>query len=89
MVDEGHIRMRVWERGAGITLACGTGACASFAATLATRGGSDAMRVSLPGGDLLISRDPTGHILMQGPVLEVYSGSVSEAWLAESGPGPS
>lgn len=82
VLDESHIRMRVWERGSGITLACGTGACASFAATLATRGGSESMTVSLPGGDLVISRDPTGHIFMQGPVLEVYRGTVCEAWLA-------
>lgn len=82
VVDEGHIKVRVWERGAGITLACGTGACASFAATLATRGGNDRMRVDLPGGSLTINRDDTGHIFMRGRVLEVYRASISEQWLA-------
>jgi diaminopimelate epimerase len=79
--DEGHIRVRVWERGVGPTLACGTGACAAFAATLTTRGGSETMQVELPGGSLTISRDDTGHIFMTGPILEVYRGRVSQAWL--------
>jgi diaminopimelate epimerase len=80
--DEGHIRVKVWERGAGPTLACGTGACAAFAATLTTRGGSETMQVELPGGSLTISRDDAGHIFMTGPILEVYRGSISHNWLA-------
>ncbi len=84
VLDGSSLKMRVWERGAGATLACGTGACASYAAFLATRGGPEAMRVRLPGGELLISRDPTGHLFMQGPVLRVYCGTVAPAWLAAS-----
>jgi diaminopimelate epimerase len=84
--DEGHVRVKVWERGVGPTLACGTGACAAFAATLATRGGSHTMQVELPGGSLTISRDDTGHIFMTGPILEVYRGSISQAWLNHFSP---
>ncbi len=81
VIDAGHIKVRVWERGAGITMACGTGACAAFAATLTTKGGEDAMKVDLPGGSLSISHDDTGHIFMRGHVLEVYRAGISEAWL--------
>jgi diaminopimelate epimerase len=68
------IRVRVWERGAGITLACGTGACASAVASLATKRVQSPVTVKLPGGDLLIHWNGQGPILMEGPAEEVFSG---------------
>ena len=68
---------RVWERGAGATLACGTGACAvAVAASLTGRAGR-ASTVRLPGGDLAIEwRESDGHVYMTGPAAEVFSGEV-------------
>ena len=72
----GRIKMRVWERGSGETMACGTGACAVAAAALAThRCGRDAV-ISLPGGDLSISLGSDGHVRMTGPAATAFEGSI-------------
>ncbi len=69
-----HVKLRVWERGAGLTLACGTGACATFAAAR-QRGLIDARaRLSLPGGDMIIAETPSGSISMTGPVATSFVG---------------
>ncbi|NCP18233.1 MAG: diaminopimelate epimerase [Erythrobacter sp.] len=71
-----EIRLRVWERGAGLTLACGTGACAT-AAVAFRRGLVDPeVRVHLPGGTLTIRHDEEGGIHMAGPASESYRGSL-------------
>ena len=64
-----HIRLRVWERGAGLTLACGTGACAALVAS-ARRGLTDRKAaVTVDGGELIIDWDEaSGHVFMTGPV---------------------
>jgi len=69
VINRGHIRLRVWERGAGLTRACGTGACAALVAC-ARRGLTDrAAEVIVDGGALNICWDEaTGHVLMTGPV---------------------
>lgn len=74
-----RIRMRVWERGTGITQACGTGACAALVAThrrgLTERSGE----VVLDGGTLRIEwREEDGHVLMTGPVARSFEGVLSE-----------
>ncbi len=71
-----HIILRVWERGAGATLACGTGAVAAVAA--ATRRGlvNSKVRVSLPGGELVVSRRNDGHLLLAGPAEIAFTGMV-------------
>lgn len=69
------IRVRVWERGAGITLACGTGACASAVAALATGQARGQVGVHLPGGTLRIRWGGEGSpVMMEGPAEEVFRG---------------
>lgn len=72
----GNIRMRVWERGSGETMACGTGACATaVAAALTGHAGRDSV-IHLLGGDLSIRWDEkTNHVLMTGPATEVFNGT--------------
>jgi len=69
----------VWERGAGLTMACGTGACAAVAVAsakgLVPRGASIAVR--LPGGQLDVTVDERGHAIMRGPARHVFSGTVA------------
>ena len=69
IIDRGHIRLRVWERGAGLTQACGTGACAALVAA-SRRGLTDRQaEIEVDGGRLSIDWDEaTGHVLMTGPV---------------------
>ena len=77
VLDKGHIRMRVWERGVGVTLACGTGACAT--AVAAVRRGLTARKVDLllDGGNLTIEwREEDGHVLMTGPTATPFRGRV-------------
>lgn len=73
---DGSLRVRVWERGSGETMACGTGACA-VAAAARVNGlcGSEPVKVILEGGTLEIALDPeTGHTIMTGPATEVFTG---------------
>jgi diaminopimelate epimerase len=71
-----HIRLAVWERGAGLTLACGSGACAAL--VNAARRGLTGRRatVTLPGGDLVIEWREDGHVLMTGPVATAFTGTL-------------
>ena len=73
-----RIRMRVWERGSGVTMACGTGACASAAAAIRTgRCGTDgAVTVVLDGGQLEIGVGDDDAVVMTGPAETVYEGEV-------------
>ena len=77
IVDRGHIRLRVYERGAGETLACGTGACAAVAVGR-RHGRLDAtVEVELPGGKLEITwNGPGEHIWMKGPAAVSFTGTV-------------
>lgn len=70
-----EVKMRTWERGSGVTLACGTGACAVCVAGVLTGRTGRAILAHLPGGDLELSwPDPSGHVLMTGSATEVFSG---------------
>jgi diaminopimelate epimerase len=69
-----HIRLIVWERGAGLTRACGTGACATAVAAIRRKLVSGPVTVTLPGGDLVIDWRPGGHIQMTGPATHVFDG---------------
>jgi diaminopimelate epimerase len=73
-----RLRMRVWERGSGVTLACGTGACASAAAAV-SRGFCPAdtpIELVLDGGSLFITVRADGSIQMEGPAETVYEGEI-------------
>lgn len=72
-----EIRMRVWERGAGVTLACGSGACAAAVAAVRRDLTDRKVAVMMDGGTLEIEwREADGHVLMTGPAVEVYRGEV-------------
>ena len=74
VIGPGQLDARVWERGSGETLACGTGACAiAVAARLAGICG-DKVDIKLPGGTLTIEWDGTGEVFLEGPAVEVFSG---------------
>ena len=77
IVDRGHIRLRVFERGAGETMACGTGACAAAVAGM-TRGLLEPrVKVSTRGGELAISWEGEGHpVRMTGPATTVFEGEI-------------
>ncbi|GFE70576.1 diaminopimelate epimerase [Chroococcus sp. FPU101] len=71
-----YLKMRVWERGAGATLACGTGACASVVAGVITHKSDRNCTVELPGGCLKIHWSDTDHrVYMTGPAKKVFTGS--------------
>ncbi|WP_376986395.1 diaminopimelate epimerase [Bosea sp. R86505] len=73
-----HIVLRVWERGAGITRACGSGACAALVAAVRRELSARKAVVSLPGGDLAIEwRQSDGHVLMTGPVEFEWEGTLA------------
>lgn len=70
-----HLKLRVWERGAGLTRACGTGACASAVAAIRRGLVASPVRVTLPGGDLEIAWEPGGSIIMSGPATTSFRGT--------------
>ncbi|MEJ5227469.1 diaminopimelate epimerase [Thermodesulfovibrio sp.] len=74
--NSSEIVMRVWERGAGETLACGTGACATAVASMVKGLTNRKVTVHLLGGDLLIEWAENGHVYMTGPAEEVFEGTV-------------
>ncbi len=77
IIDRQTIRMRVWERGAGITLACGTGACATLVAA-ARRGLTDrSATVIMDGGPLHIAWAENDHVIMTGPIEVEFEGELS------------
>lgn len=75
-VQDDGIAMRVYERGCGETLACGTGACATFVAAVLTERAQSESIIHLLGGDLRIAWDGSGTVLMTGPANEAFSGTV-------------
>ncbi|HEX8442175.1 MAG TPA: diaminopimelate epimerase [Allosphingosinicella sp.] len=75
-IDGDAIRLRVWERGAGLTQACGTGACATAVAAIATRRAKSPVDVHLPGGALRIEWRRGEPIRMTGPAAHVFTGEI-------------
>lgn len=77
VLDKENIILRTWERGAGYTYACGTGACASVAAAIVNNLTQDKVKVQLRGGDLVIDWKHRGDIYMEGPATKVFEGIYS------------
>ena len=75
--DGETIRLRVWERGAGLTLACGTGACATAVAAIRRGLASSPVEVRLPGGALTVQWAPGETIRMSGPATHVFTGELA------------
>ena len=78
VLSPNEIRMRVWERGSGETLACGTGASAVCVAGVLTGRTEREITAHLPGGDLLLNWAEDNHLYMTGPAVEVFSGQWPE-----------
>ncbi len=74
VIDRGSVRQRTWERGAGITLACGTGACSVAVTGFVTGKTESKVKVHLPGGDLVIEVQEDEFVMMSGPASTVFGG---------------
>jgi diaminopimelate epimerase len=74
VISPAEVRMRVWERGSGETLACGTGACAVCVAGVLAGRTARKILAHLPGGDLELHYSDNNHVYMSGPAVEVFSG---------------
>lgn len=76
IIDRNHIKMRVYERGTGETLACGTGACASVVASVLNNLTDRTVNVKLLGGSLNINYNEDGHVYMTGEATTVFNGEI-------------
>ncbi len=86
IVSRDHIIIRTWERGAGLTKACGSAACAAAVAAARFRRTNRKVKVTLPGGDLTIDwREKDDHVLMTGPVQFEFEGRFDPALFARAG----
>jgi len=86
IVTRAHAVIRTWERGAGLTKACGTAACATLVAAVRLRRMERRATVTVPGGDLLIEwRESDDHVLMTGPVEYEFAGRFDPALFAAAG----
>jgi diaminopimelate epimerase len=83
IVDRDHIRIRTWERGAGLTKACGSAACASAVAAARLKRADRKVQITLPGGELTIEwREKDDHVLMTGTATFEYEGRFDPALFA-------
>ena len=83
IVDRDHITIRTWERGAGLTRACGSAACATAVAAARLKRANRTVQVTLPGGELTIEwREKDDHVLMTGPATFEYEGRFDPALFA-------
>lgn len=82
VINRKHLRMRVWERGAGITMACGTGACAALVAAARRELTERKAIVTVDGGDLEIEWRANNHVLLTGPVADTAIGTIDPSLLS-------
>lgn len=78
-VGDDGIALRTWERGSGMTRACGTGACATAVAAIASKRATSPVKVTMAGGALTIGWAPGGAITMRGPATHVFTGEIDLA----------
>ena len=86
VVGDNHLRLIVWERGAGLTRACGSAACAAGVSAARTGRTGRTVTVNVPGGPLLIEWRENNHVIMTGPAEWEFSGQVdpqSGGWVAD------
>jgi len=81
---DGSIKLRTWERGSGLTRACGTGACATAVAAIVTKRAQSPVKVTMPGGSLSIAWAPGEPIRMTGSATYVFKGEIDLEALSES-----
>jgi diaminopimelate epimerase len=81
IVARDHVRMRVWERGVGETMACGTGACAVAVASQLVHGASPALEIDVPGGRLGLEWRPGESVFLTGPAETVFTTELGDAEL--------
>lgn len=74
--EDGSLTLRTWERGAGLTLACGTGACATAVAAIRQKKATSPVTIHMKGGDLVIDWAEGRPIRMRGPATHVFTGSI-------------
>ena len=79
VIDSGHVRVQIWERGAGYTLASGTSASAVAAACMRRGLVDDAVTIVMPGGNLAVRKERGGNLVQSGPARRVYRASVDLA----------
>ncbi len=79
VVTPDHINVRVWERGAGLTRACGTGACAVLVSAARTKRTGRKATITLPGGDLVVEWRDDDHVMLTGPAEYEFSGQFDPA----------
>jgi len=75
-VSEDGIYLRTWERGSGLTRACGTGACATAVCAIASKRATSPVKVTMKGGSLTIGWEPGGEIIMRGGTTHVFTGEI-------------
>jgi diaminopimelate epimerase len=75
-IEGNDIYLKTWERGAGLTLACGTGACATAVAAITAKRATSPVKVIMPGGSLTISWQPGAAIHMRGSATHVFEGEL-------------
>ena len=83
-VEDGALKTRVWERGVGETMACGTGACATLVAANEAGLVPATAEVRFPGGTVIVERTE-GEVLLTGPAERVFEATIDDAWLAARG----
>ncbi len=84
-VEDGGLTARVWERGSGETMACGTGACAALVAANEAGLAPRRANVRFPGGVLGVERREDGEVLLTGPAEHVFDGTLAASWLRARG----
>ena len=82
VIEEGAIRLSTWERGVGLTLACGTGACAAAVAAIRAKRATSPVKVHMKGGALTVAWAPGEPIRMRGPATHVFTGTIDLAAFA-------